>query len=456
MDELEEALRRIYGKRPWLIAAPILQEGGGIAKVVQRYGAHKCFVAAAYMGAGPTPGDDVATWRVLDLPRATIMDALHAGERALRDLPPDFEAAIDAFDPSRRMLALGVFFGNGQPVAGRRLYGARPKAWQDLEDKVVIDALWDAAGIDRAPSLVVDVDEETLAAAARQIDLGAGTVWAGDARDGFSGGAHLTFWVRDEAGAALAFAKLSARCDRARVMPFLDGIPCSIHGVVLPDGVAVFRPNEMVVLRRATGNGLQYMRAATFWDPSDAGRQEMRRAAKRIGEYLRSTYDYRGAFTIDGVMTRDGFRPTELNPRVGAAMFMLHKGFPFSLVHYALIEREPLPLTTDGLEALILTEADAHRRGSLGLALDVPISDNTTFDLVFEAGRWREAIDGEEPHAKGRCGPAPGGGWSNLDLIPDHQPVGQSIGPRAAAYAAWMDARFDAGIGALTPAPDYR
>ena len=89
-------------------------------------------------------------------------------------------------------------------------------------------------------------------AAAEALDRGHGTVWAGDAREGFNGGAALTRWVRDAQDAEEAFETLSKRCDAARVMPFLEGVPCSIHGWVLPDGVQVFRPCEMLVLRRPT------------------------------------------------------------------------------------------------------------------------------------------------------------------------------------------------------------
>ena len=39
---------------------------------------------------------------------------------------------------------------------------------------------------------------------------------------------------REERADALDFFK--SRCDRVRVMPFLEGVPCSIHGIVLPEG----------------------------------------------------------------------------------------------------------------------------------------------------------------------------------------------------------------------------
>ena len=39
-------------------------------------------------------------------------------------------------------------------------------------------------------------------------------------------------------------------------MPFLDGVATSVHGIVLPDGVAVLRPVELVTLRQ--GHDLRY------------------------------------------------------------------------------------------------------------------------------------------------------------------------------------------------------
>ena len=51
----------------------------------------------------------------------------------------------------------------------------------------------------------------------------------------------------EERAAALPF--FAAHCDRVRVLPFLDGVPCSIHGIVLPEGTAVFRPVEIAILR---------------------------------------------------------------------------------------------------------------------------------------------------------------------------------------------------------------
>jgi hypothetical protein len=132
---------------------------------------------------------------------------------------------------------------------------------------MVVDALWDAAGVRRAPSAIVDVDLQTLTDAASALDEGHGTVWVGDNREGWHGGADLLRWVRtlDQASAAHKF--LAAHCDRVRVMPFLEGIPCSIHGWVFPTQTIALRPCEMLVFRIPASDKLSYAGAATIWEP---------------------------------------------------------------------------------------------------------------------------------------------------------------------------------------------
>ena len=64
--------------------------------------------------------------------------------------------------------------------------------------------------------------------------------------------------------------------------------------------------------------------------PAGGVREEMREAARRVGEQLRAEVEFRGAFTLDGVATADGFRPTELNPRFGAGLEVITRGLTMS------------------------------------------------------------------------------------------------------------------------------
>ena len=70
-----------------------------------------------------------------------------------------------------------------------------------------------------------------------EFDGGDGVVLAIDAQEGWTGGTHGVRRVRraGELGAALKGWDGGDRF--VRVMPFLQGIPCSIHGIVFPSDV---------------------------------------------------------------------------------------------------------------------------------------------------------------------------------------------------------------------------
>ena len=348
----KELLRPVFvGRKIVLTGTPVAGAGGRV-EALREYGAAGVFVIGDGMGTGPLPD---AEWVALEVGGTTMMEALRAGQTALTELPADVAAALARFDPDGDALVVGTFLNELPEVAGRPCLAWRPPEWVALEDKVMADDVWDAAGINRVDSSVVPVAE---------LDTKTGVVWAGDARDGFHGGAALTRWIRTEEDAVAARDELRAQCDRVRVMPFLEGIPCSIHGLVFPDHVAVPRPVEMVTLRR--GSEFFYAGAATYWDPPDADREAMRGVARRVGDELRRRVDFRGAFTVDGIMTAEGFRPTELNPRLGAGLNAIDRGAPdlrIDMLHQALMAGLDLDYRANDFEHVLLEAADAYRGG---------------------------------------------------------------------------------------------
>jgi hypothetical protein len=172
-----------------LIASWAAQGGRALAAKVLAFGAKGAFVVSGREGTSDPAADVDVPERTLGLPEMPMMAAIRAAEAALRALPPDVQAAIDAWDPDRRAMALGAIFSDGRDIGGRRFFGARPLAWQALEDKTTIDTIWDAVGVPRAPSVVVPVAEARAAAA--KLDQGHGTVWAADLSRGFHGGVHI-------------------------------------------------------------------------------------------------------------------------------------------------------------------------------------------------------------------------------------------------------------------------
>ncbi len=321
----------------------------------------------------------------------------------------------------------------------------RPE-WLALEDKVVVDAFWDRAGVDREPSRVARLDEATHVAS--ELDRGDGTVWAADARDGFNGGATQTYWVTDDSSRHRALEGLQPVCDSVRVMPFLEGIPCSVHGIVLPDGVAVLRPVEMVTLR--SGNKFVYAGCATYWDPEPAVREQMRAVAHHAGEQLRHEVDFRGTFTVDGVVTSDGFRPTELNPRFGAGIMTIARGagIPMVLVNDLIVGGHDIGRTAVELEADVVAQGDARRGGGTwrgGFDVDVQLDAEP---LQYRDGTWSWTEPGGTIDGRITAGAA----WVRCLYDQASTPIGPSTGQRAAAFWEFAAAEFGTDTAGLSPA----
>lgn len=451
-----DVLRRTYEGRSWIVASEVLAGAAPHLAALARVGvgADDVVVIAGGRGTGPVPVG-VRTV-VLGLPVGDLMAVLHAFDDALGDVPADSLAELDAFDPDRRAAVIAPLFTQRSTAAGRRVWGARPASWRALEDKTVVDEVWRAAGVPQAPAVVVAADPRSLRSAARAMDVGSGTVWVADNRRGWHGGATGLRWVRDDEQVDAATAFMTARADQVRVMPFLDGVPCSIHGMVLPGGTLALRPCEMVVLRRTGRSELCYAGMASMWDPPADDRDLLRAHARRVGDHLRAAVGYRGAFSIDGVMTVDGFRPTELNPRFGAALGLLAAAadIPLYLLHLAVVEGVAADWRGAELEQRIVTAADAAREIRCHVAVDRPVGDRT-IGLRRDGGDLRRTHDPDADIAV-HCGPGVTGGFVRLSISQGVVPTGSTVAPLVASVLAWVDAHLDLGLGALEAAPDVR
>jgi hypothetical protein len=452
-------LRRFYRGRKLILTGAPLATLRATGRMVRSLGAARPFLLAAGMGTGPLPSEEEGARYVLRLTAPDIVSETRAIMALLADLPPEALAALDRYDPDREALVLSPPVNELHTIAGRRVYAPRRPSWRRLEDKTVVDELWDAHGIRRPPSVIVPATDEALRAAARRMDRGLGTVWSGDTREGVNGGAIYVRWVRDGRDATEAAAFLSVRCNRARVVPFIEGVPCSIHGLVLPDGVAALRPVEMVTLRPAGSNRLVFAGAATFWDPPEADREVMRRVAAVVGAALRDRVGYLGAFTVDGVLGEDGFLPTELNTRYGAGLMVMADGredLPLWLLNLALVEGEPLGIGSAVLEADVLARADRHRSGAVWTVTHRAPATSRQRPVAFSAGGCRFTHPGEQPAGTLWFGPSNVGGFVRLALDPTRIPVGPPVAPLAVDAFALADERLATSIGPMSPARPVR
>ncbi|HEX6417790.1 MAG TPA: ATP-grasp domain-containing protein [Acidimicrobiales bacterium] len=444
----------VSGRRVILAGFPVAASPPTV-DLLSSLGAEACFVVGPMVGTGPLPDPAQAEWFSLDIEAADTMAVFRRFEAAMAQPPAELADRLDRFDPSRDALVLVAPYDATTAVAGRPAFGARRPAWVAVEDKTTNDALFDRAGVARPPSAVVPLgDTEALRAAHARLDAGAGTVWSGDARDGFNGGGTRVRWVTDVATAAEARAFLAAHCDRVRVAPFLDGVPCSIHGLVTGDGIAVLRPVEMVTVRSAEPPALRYAGAATFFDPPDAVRRAMRDAARRVGELLRDEVGFAGSYGIDGVLTADGFLPTELNPRFGAGLGAVARALPelpLLPLHWLAAAGRRLPVAAADIERALVAAADARRAGGGWLTVGTRITETAEHPLALRHGRAVPAGDGPSDGTL-EVGPSAEGGFVRFLADPDRTPVGPSVALRVCAALAWADEALGLGLGPLHPA----
>jgi hypothetical protein len=455
-DSVRERLRPMLAGRPVVLAGGPLASMPSLVPLVTELSGRRPFCLANGVGTGPVPADGDAAVHLLPSGGSDVMSSIRSMLATLADLPADAVAALDAWDPEREAVVLAGAFVTARAIAGRRVLDGRRPEWEALEDKTTVDALWDDLGVRRAPSAVTSPTYAESVAAARTLDRGCGTVWSGDAREGFNGGAEYVRWVRtdDEARAAAQF--LGRHCDSVRVAPFLDGLPCSVHGFALDDGVAALRPVEMVVLRGAGARSFVYGGISTYWDPPGADRVYMRAVARTVAHGLRDRHGFRGGFSVDGILTAQGFLPTELNSRFAGGLGAIAKGlpdFPLALVQAALVSGHDPGLTAPQLEELLTSSADAHRWGGGGMLLTtVSASATDTRAVVVDGDRVRVAADDEEGTGELMLGPSPAGGYLRFEPRPGAVRRGASLAPMVASAWALADEIWDTGIGPTEPA----
>jgi hypothetical protein len=448
---------QVAGRKLILTGAPLAAFDSSFLQRLLDHGAAGIFIIADGVGTGDLPSPDLAQWIVLPNRAESIIDEIRRFRRKLARPSKRLRERLDQWDPERKAVVMGVAFYSMSRMAGRKVLGARRKEWEALEDKVVIDEVWDNAGLDREPVLVVAAEASALGNAARNLDRGGGTVWAGDARQGFNGGAEYARWIRTEDDQVEAIAFFGEHCDRVRVMPFLEGIPCSIHGMVFPETTIAFRPCELLTLQ-TRGSRFFYAGFSSYWDPPNRDRQAMRDIARRVGEALRDGVDYRGAFTVDGVLTVNGFRPTELNARAGAAMSLIagpSPHIPFGIIQRALIERQDYDYRPEELETALVTAADENRRAGIHAIVSCRQEKSEQLGVTGQVGALRLVDKDEQTTASLTFGPGAVGGFLRADPTGLLE-AGDTAAPVARQLLALGDSHWQLGIGDLSPPQPVR
>ncbi|MGZ5403827.1 MAG: hypothetical protein ACXWDL_04205, partial [Nocardioides sp.] len=174
-DEVAARLGAPLAGRPVILGPGVL---AGLTRPVRWLGSLGCpvLVLATDRGAGPVPEpEEYSLTRIEPPATSSITDEFRLLDRLVRDLPPGAVADIEAFDPDGQ----GVFWGgpfvtNDRPILGRPVLGGRPRAFLELEDKLLAEEIWVAADVPAAPHRVVPVEAAALARASDELatDLG--------------------------------------------------------------------------------------------------------------------------------------------------------------------------------------------------------------------------------------------------------------------------------------------
>jgi hypothetical protein len=448
--------------RPVIVAFKVLAGMTHDVARLKQWGALRPLLIARGTGTGPLPSpDDADIWIIPLDPAPSLSEEVREVHRLIASPPAELVRRVEDFDPDRRAVWwLAPFAGHGSLLA-RDVMGGRPDEWGRLEDKLLCDEIWDAAGVTRSPIRIVPAIGAELAAATKAIGGPDGAVWSGDAREGVNGGGDFVRWVRSDADVESMTPYFAAHCDRVQVLPFLEGVPCSIHGFALADGVAAFRPVELVMLRRPAGNRFILGGMSTWWDPSDADREEMRDLVRRVGAILVDRVGYRGGFGIDGVMTRDGFRPTELNPRFTGGLMTLARSMPdvpLELLQMCAVAGRDPRVNAATLERLVVDAADAARfANALGLSDRAWDGETDEVDLAWQDGRFTVASDPLARVGSMAAGPAATKGtFVRFTPSDDLMRPGMRLAPLHLKALRFADQHWDRDFGELEIVPDVR
>lgn len=452
VDYYKQLLEPLYQGRKWILIADRATEVTTFAQRILDAGATNVMVVAGTEGTGPQPTG--VEMFIVGTTGTTLMDGIRASVAAITDPSPEMCAAVTSFDPTNQATVLTSYLIPISDLCGRPVYGGPKAEWKALEDKILIEGLWRRAGVATAPSLIVDSDDDAaVRKAAAQLMTPYGAVLVADNTEGWHGGAEYTRYLVPGGDWSETLAFFAQHARQVRVMPFLQGVPCSIHGLVTEHQVLAFRPVEMLVYRRLRSDEFVYTGINTLWDPPVNVREEMRQAVRDVGALIREEVGYRGAFGIDGVCTVDGFRPTELNPRLSGGLTLQTEtagGYPIGDINRAIVDGLDQDLRLGDLEREIVDGANATRSGRwIRPITHLSVSETTEQPILYNGSSWAPTAS-DDATAMMMLGPSPQGALVLVRLTEHHGLTsGASIAEIAASSFAVSDELWDTRVGPL-------
>ncbi|MGI5187711.1 hypothetical protein ACQEVI_06165 [Promicromonospora sp. CA-289599] len=324
----------------------------------------------------------------------------------------------------------------------RRRLGVRPRSVSAFEDKTVVDSLWDAIGIARASSVVIDGVHD-LVDIGKRVDQGHGVVCSVQPIGASpSAGGDGIWWWRDDVP-----PRLNVHDCRVRVMPLLPGAPVRLHGLVTREQFVGFPPMEIVTLPRLDRGTFLCTGSVTssVLDPT------LHELTGMIGTGLRERLDYRGAFSVDGILTTRGFVPTDLNTRLTSAMESTPSDLRVRLHAANLLARHDGELDHDRTALLARTVFDRGNVHTLYGAAHRAHPDAPTSAHGRWEGRKLRSSTERSSDVSLRLTHSARGWLLTAKLTVTGLPATDQIGNLAPAIFAYCDEVFGTDFGNLAP-----
>jgi hypothetical protein len=184
----------------------------------------------------------------------------------------------------------------------------------------------------------------------------------------------------------------------------------------------------------------------------------MRQLARRLGQHLATEFGYRGAYGIDGVMTVEGFRVTELNPRLSGGMTRLGRAIPeaqLELVQLNALLGRDIGITAAAYEEKVTRLADQTRFVD-AMAISKTLDSRSSFEVPVTVGVDRLEVAGADDDVIGAVtrGPSPMGTYIRLTTLPGVIALGDRAAPLSVLLHEFADRMWDTGFGELLMPPD--
>ncbi|WP_409074180.1 hypothetical protein [Micromonospora chalcea] len=351
---------------------------------------------------------------------------------------------VEEFDPAEQALLLVTDPLDPREFGARRSLGQKHPSWELFEHKSVVDTLWDTIGLERSESLVFDdpgalLRHDTLVATA---DVVVSVQPRGSTPSAGGEG------VRRVTNAV----ELSSGPFRVRAMPQLAGSPCRLHGLVLAETTVVFPPLELLVPLRLTDG--TYLCAGT-WPIPTAGRGRLSELTRWIGDRLRERLAYRGGFSVDGILTAGGFRPTDLNTRITSAFETVPPPVRVAVQVCAALARAEQP--TWGAPVLEL-HADRVFGEADTLVLRSPIVGDATHSTLPVSWDGQVLVAADQADADGTLRIVTAARGTVLHAALRRARLPSALGAQAVAVAVFgaADRLFGTTFGPLEPPGHHR